>query len=92
MNPFAYVMREPDGTSFSYTPAVDLTTAGTRSVNSTAVTCNGLPGGCGADANLSIRGPMWLTGPTSPNISAKVGWTGSITIELITDQGVIQQP
>ena len=84
MYQFGYGTVQGDGTFFFYSPQVDLKTASTRTVTPTSVTGSG-----GTDANLSIPSAVWLTGQTEPNISANVGWNGTITIEVITDQGVI---
>jgi hypothetical protein len=89
MYQFGYVTIDPNGTQFKYTPKIDLTTAGMRRVTPFAVECNGSAGPCGADADLSLPGPVWLSGQANPNISAAVGWAGTITVEMAADQGVV---
>lgn len=84
---FGFSTVQPNGSNFSYTPQVDMKTAGERTV-----TPSGVTGGGGADANLSVPSAVWVTGQTIPNISGNVGWAGSINIELTTDQGVINPP
>jgi hypothetical protein len=84
---FGYQTVKADGTASAYTPLVDLKTGGLRTV-----TPSGVTGGGGTDSGLSVGGAYWLSGVTSPNISAHPGGSETITVEIITDQGVVIPP
>jgi hypothetical protein len=84
-----------DGTNAvaQYNPAIDLKTAGKRTITPTAVT-----GSVGADALGVAPGLIWfMDNPINPWLSASVaGQTAAqmplVEIELITDQGITKLP
>lgn len=87
---FGYGAFKSDGTATTWAPFVDLRTAGARTITASGCTGGG-SGTCATDTTLTPPfNPLWLGGTTLPNISATTSdWAGTITIEMTTNQGVV---
>lgn len=82
-----FVVNKANNTDSNWNPVIDLTRIGTRTI-----TPSGVTGGGGADNGLVLpgSGQIWLvTAQITPKMSSATG-SGSITLEIITDQGFTQ--
>jgi hypothetical protein len=83
---FGYGIVLSGGSVTTYTPIVDLRTAGSR-----VITPSGVTGSGGADSGLTLPAAVsWMAGTSEPNISATtLDWAGTLTVTLTTNQGVV---
>lgn len=80
-----------DGTVFDWLPVIDLNTPGERIITPSGATCNGSPGGCGADKNLTVPEAVWITDKIVPYMGSTFtgGTAPTFAITIRTDPGVI---
>jgi len=84
-----FVVYRPQNTTNIWSPVVDLTVVGTRTILP-----SGTSGGGGADSNLTLPngGNVWLLSTQiTPAMSGAVG-SGSVQIEMLTNQGFPADP
>jgi hypothetical protein len=86
-----FTIKQSNWTQFDWWPTIDLKTAGERIITPSSVTCNGAPGGCGADTNLTVPEPVWIQDKLVPNMPSTFsgGTAPTFTITVRTDQGVV---
>lgn len=94
-------IKQSDWNAYSWGPQIDLKTTGTRVISASGWTCNGSPGGCGADVITgagSLPEAVWIPGDGDigfPGIRPYMGSTLSagtqplFTMTLRTNQGVV---
>lgn len=88
-----FTIKQSDWTQFDWWPAIDLKTPGERVITPSGVTCNGAPGGCGADANLTVPEAVWIQDKLAPHMHSTFsgGVAPKFIITIQTDQSVGKQ-
>jgi hypothetical protein len=85
----------PAGTAQFYGPTIDLRTAGLRTVTPSGVTCDTgggpVPGGCGADSNMTLPDPaIYFSDNTGYHMSSTpTDQPWQMSVEFIMNQGVV---
>ena len=87
-----FTIKQSDWTQFDWWPTINLKTAGERIITPAGVTCNGAPGGCGADSNLTVPEAVWIQDKLVPHMASALsgGNAPKFTISIRTDQGVVK--
>jgi hypothetical protein len=83
-----FTIKQSDWKPFDWWPTIDLKTAGERVITPSGVTCNGAPGGCGADANLMVPEAVWIQDKLMPHMPSAFngGSAPKFTMTIRTDQ------
>jgi hypothetical protein len=83
-------VKQSDWTRFNWWPTINLKVAGERIITPSGVTCNGAPGGCSGDLNMTVPEAVWINGmvPSLPSKLSGGGRLPKFTITAKTDQGV----
>jgi hypothetical protein len=86
-----FTIKQSNWTQFDWWPTIDLKTAGERIITPSGVTCNGAPGGCGADTNLTVPEAVWIQDKLMPNMPSTFsgGSAPKFTITVRTDQSIV---
>lgn len=87
-----FTIKQSNWTQFDWWPTIDLKTPGERIITPAGVTCNGAPGGCGADTNLAVPEAVWVQDKLVPHMPSAFsgGNIPMFTITIRTDQGVVK--
>lgn len=85
-------IKQSNWTQFDWLPTIDLKTPGERIITPAGASCNGAPGGCGGDANLTVPEAVWIQDKLVPHMPSVLsgGSTPKFTISIQTDQGVVK--
>lgn len=84
-------IKQSDWTAYNWWPTINLKVAGERVISPSGVTCNGVPGGCSGDLNMTVPEAIWVQGGIGPSLPSKLSGDGlfpKFTITARTDQGV----
>ena len=84
-------VKQSDWTRYNWWPTINLKEAGERIITPSGATCNGVPGGCSGDLNMTVPEAVWINGMT-PSLPSKLSGGGTLpkfTITAKTDQGVV---
>ncbi len=87
-----FLVDRTDYSSVTYGPTINTKVAGERIVTPSGVTCNGSPGACSGDTNLTWPTNGWLQDGIGVWMEGNLSGGGVkplITITVITDQGVV---
>lgn len=87
-----FTIKQSNWTSFDWVPTIELKTAGTRVITGAGVTCNGSPGACAGDTNLTLPEAVWFQDGLGPFMSGNLSGGGTLplfTITVQTDQHVV---
>jgi hypothetical protein len=80
----ANTVRMSNNSTYYYDPRINLSIAGER-----MVTPSGLTGLQPGDSGLSVPEPLWFADQVRPYLSASAPGVPPVTIEITTDQGVV---
>lgn len=83
-----YTVKQSDWTQYDWLPSINAKVAGTRVITPSGVTCNGSPGGCSGDTNMTVPEAVWVARGIAPSLAlaGSGGVNPSFTITLQTDQ------
>jgi hypothetical protein len=86
---FGYPTILANGATYQYVPVLDLKSSGVR-----VVTPSSVSGQASGDSNLSVPETVWFTGNTVPHMNIDLSGASpevwpTITVEIMTDQGVV---
>jgi hypothetical protein len=87
-----FAIKQSDWTRYNWWPTINLKVAGERIITPSGVTCNGVPGGCSGDINMTVPEAIWIQGGLSPSLPSPLSGGGALpkfTITAKTDQGVV---
>jgi hypothetical protein len=86
-----FTVKQSDWSRYDWWPTVNLKVAGERIITPSGVTCNGVPGGCSGDLNLTVPEGIWIPNGIDPSLPNKLsgGTTPKFTITAKTDQGIV---
>jgi hypothetical protein len=87
-----FTVKQSDWSRYDWWPTINLKVAGERVITPTGVTCNGVPGGCSGDLNMTVPEAIWITNGMGPSVPSKLSGGGRLptfTITARTDQGVV---
>jgi len=87
-----FTIKESDWTRFDWWPTVNLKVAGERIITPSGVTCNGLPGGCSGDLNMTVPSGIWIQRGLDPSLPSSLsgGTATKFTITARTDQSTVR--
>lgn len=88
-----FTVKQSDWSRFDWWPTINLKVAGERVITPAGVTCNGVPGGCSGDLNMTVPEAIWISNGMAPSLPSKLNGGGALpkfTITAKTDQGVIK--
>jgi hypothetical protein len=88
-----FTVKQSDWTRYDWWPTINLKVAGERVITPAGVTCNGVPGGCSGDLNMTLPEAVWISNFIGPSVPSKLGGGGTLptfTITARTDQGVVK--
>lgn len=87
-----FAIKQSDWTKYDWWPTINLKVAGERIITPDGVTCNGVPGGCSGDLNMTVPEAIWIQGGIDPSLPSALGGGGApkFTITARTDQGVVK--
>lgn len=86
-----FTIKHSDWSRYDWFPTINLKVAGERIITPSGVTCNGVPGGCSGDLNMTVPEAIWLPNGVLPSIPSKFSGGGTLptfTITARTDQGI----
>lgn len=83
------VVKQSDWTTYNWWPTINLKVAGERVITPSGVSCNGVPGGCSGDLNMTVPEAIWIQERLGPSLPSKLadGTMPKFTITAKTDQG-----
>jgi hypothetical protein len=87
-----FAIKQSDWTVYDWWPTINLKVAGERVITPSGVTCNGVPGGCSGDLNMSAPEAIWISNGLDPSLPCKLSDGGRLPTFVITartDQGVV---
>lgn len=87
-----FAIKQSDWTVYDWWPTINLKVAGERIITPSGVTCNGAPGGCSGDLNMTVPEAIWIQGGVGPSLPSKLSGGSNLptfTITARTDQGVV---
>jgi len=87
-----FAIKQSDWTGYDWWPTINLKVAGERIITPSGVTCNGVPGGCSGDLNMSAPEAIWISNGMDPSLPSALNGGGRLptfTITARTDQGVV---
>lgn len=81
-------VKQSDWTQFNFFPSINAKVAGTRVITPSGVTCNGSPGGCSGDTNMTVPEAVWISNGFTPSLTlaGSGGVNPSFSITIQTDQ------
>ena len=87
-----FAIKQSDWTGYDWWPTINLKVAGERIITPSGVTCNGVPGGCSGDLNMTVPEAIWISNGMDPSLPSALSGGGRLptfTITARTDQGVV---
>jgi hypothetical protein len=86
-----FTVKQSDWSRYDWWPTINLKVAGERIITPSGVTCNGVPGGCSGDLNMTVPEAIWIPSGMGPSLPSKLsgGTTPTFTITAKTDQGAV---
>src|SRR6185369_9170048 len=87
-----FAIKQSDWTRYDWWPTINLKVAGERVITPAGVTCNGVPGGCSGDLNMTVPEAIWIQDGMGPSLPSMLGGGGRLptfAITARTDQGVV---
>lgn len=83
-----YTIKQSDWTEYDWVPVINVKQSGTRVITPSGVTCNGSPGGCSGDTNMTVPEAVWVQSGVAPSLSlaGSGGVNPTFSITLQTDQ------
>jgi hypothetical protein len=88
-----FTVKQSDWSRYDWWPTINLKMAGERIITPSGVTCNGAPGGCSGDLNMTVPEAIWIPNGMGPSLPSRLSGGGTlpkITITARTDQGVVK--
>ena len=87
-----FAVKQSDWSRYDWWPTINLKVAGERIITPSGVTCNGAPGGCPGDLNMTVPEAIWVTSGMGPSLPSKLGGgiAPAFTITAKTDQGRVK--
>ena len=84
----ANTVKQSDWSVYNWFYSVNLKQTGTRVITPSGVTCNGSPGGCSGDTNLTVPEAVWLYAGLGAYVTGTPsgGVNPAFTMTLQTDQ------
>ena len=87
-----FAVKQSDWSRYDWWPTINLKVAGERIITPSGVSCNGAPGGCSGDLNMTVPEAIWIPNGMGPSLPSKLSGGGTLpkfTITAKTDQGVV---
>ncbi|UPJ51732.1 hypothetical protein IVB30_10485 [Bradyrhizobium sp. 200] len=88
-----FTVKQSGWSRYDWWPTINLKVAGERVITPTGVTCNGVPGGCSGDLNMTVPEAIWIANGMGPSLPSLLNSKGSkmptFTITARTDQAVV---
>lgn len=86
-----FAIKQSDWTVYDWWPTINLKVAGERVITPSGVTCNGAPGACSGDLNMTVPEAIWIQSGMGPSLPSKLsgGVAPTFTITVRTDQSVV---
>jgi hypothetical protein len=87
-----FTVKQSDWSRYDWWPTINLKVAGERIITPSGVTCNGLPGGCSGDLNMTVPEAIWIPNGMGPSLPSRLSGGGTLpkfTITAKTDQEVL---
>jgi hypothetical protein len=87
-----FTIKQSDWTRYDWWPTINLKVAGERIITPSGVSCNGVPGGCSGDLNMTVPEAIWIQAGLGPSLPSTLsgGHAPTFTITARTDQGVVK--
>ena len=63
-----FAIKQSDWTRYDWWPTINLKVAGERIITPSGVTCNGVPGGCSGDLNMTVPEAIWIQNGMGPSL------------------------
>ena len=87
-----FAIKQSDWTTYDWWPTINLKVAGERVITPSGVTCNGVPGGCSGDFNMTVPEAIWIQSGVDPSLPSMLSGGGRLptfAITARTDQSVM---
>lgn len=87
-----FIVDKSNYSSVTYGPIINTKVAGERIITPAGVTCNGSPGGCSGDSNLTFPAQGWIQDSVGLYMAGNLSGGGVlplITLTVQTDMGIV---
>lgn len=81
-----FAIKQSDWSPYDWVPTINLKQAGTRVITGSSVTCNGSPGACSGDTNLTLPEAIWIQDGIYPFMVGNLSGGGTLPLFTITAQ------